>query len=172
MAKFTFGSTVPSGHIAYRNGIILFVNERSQFERLVQQTARDCGEYFVSQKWRGGTLTNSYMLLGTLRLPDLVIFLSAPPSKTAIKEVAMSNIPSIGVVDSDCNPNLIMYPVPGNDDTPSAVLLYCRLFGEVIRRAKEKREETRKLGNGEPEKIVSDSEGHKAGGTTDTVNKT
>ena len=84
----------------------------------------------------------------------------------------MSNIPSIGVVDSDCNPNLIMYPVPGNDDTPSAVLLYCRLFGEVIRRAKEKREETRKLGNGEPEKIVSDSEGHKAGGTTDTVNKT
>lgn len=130
-----------TGHIAYRSGIILFINERSQFERLIQQTARDCGEYFVTQKWRGGTLTNSYMLLGTLRLPDLAIFLSVPPSKTAIKEVAMCNIPSVGIVDSDCNPSLITYPIPGNDDTPSAMRLYCRLFCDVIKQAKAKRKE-------------------------------
>lgn len=130
-----------TGHIAYRNGIILFVNKRSQFERLVQQTARDCGEYFVTQRWRGGTLTNSFMLLGTLRLPDLAIFLSVPPSKTAIKEVAMCNIPSIGIVDTDCDPNLITYPIPGNDDTPSAMKLYCGLFCDVINRAKAKRKE-------------------------------
>ena len=133
-----------AGHIAYRNGIILFVNERSQFERLVQQTARDCGEYVVTQRWRGGTLTNSFMLLGTLRLPDLAIFLSVPPSKTAIKEVAMCNIPSIGIVDTDCNPNLITYPIPGNDDTPSAMKLYCRLFCDIIKRAKAKRKEADK----------------------------
>lgn len=128
------------GHIAYRKGIILFINERSQFERLVQQTARDSGEYFVT-KWRGGTLTNSYMLLKTLRLPDLIVFLSVPASKTAIMETYMCNIPSIGIVDSDCNPNLITYPVPGNDDSPTAMMLYCRLFSEVIKRAKAKREE-------------------------------
>ena len=130
-----------TAHIAYRRGIILFINERSQFERLIQQTARDCGEYFSTHKWRGGTLTNSYMLLGTLRLPDLAIFLSVPPSKTAIKEVAMCNIPSIGIVDSDCNPSRITYPIPGNDDTPSAMRLYCRLFGDVIKQAKVKRKE-------------------------------
>lgn len=128
-----------AGHVAYRNGIILFVNERSQFERLVQKAARDCGEYFVTQRWIGGTLTNSQMLLKTQRLPDLILFLSVPPSKTGIKEAAMSNIPSIGVVDSDCNPNLITYPVPGNDDTPSAMELYCSLFSEVISRAKAKK---------------------------------
>lgn len=138
-----------AGHIAYRNGIILFVNERSQFERLVQQTARDCGEYVVTQRWRGGTLTNSIMLLGTLRLPDLAIFLSVPPSKTAIKEVAMCNIPSIGIVDTDCNPNLITYPIPGNDDTPSAMKLYCRLFCDIIKRAKAKREEADKVASDE-----------------------
>lgn len=130
-----------AGHVAYRNGIILFVNERSQFERIVQKAARDCGEYFVTQRWIGGMLTNSQMLLKTLRLPDLILFLSVPPSKTGIKEAAMSNIPSIGIVDSDCNPNLITYPIPGNDDTPTAMQLYCSLFSDVISRAKLKRRE-------------------------------
>ena len=130
-----------AGHVAYRNGIILFVNERSQFERVVQKAARECGEYFVARQWIAGTLTNSQMLLGTLRLPDLIIFLSVPPSQTAIKETVMCNIPSIGVVDSDCNPNLITYPVPGNDDTPTAVQLYLSLFSDVISRAKARRRE-------------------------------
>lgn len=129
-----------AAHIAYRRGVILFVNERSQFEGLNQHTARECGEYFVS-KWRAGTLTNSYMLLKTLRLPDLIIFLSVPKSKTAIKEAAMANIPSIGIVDTDCNPNLIMYPIPGNDDTPTSLRLYYKLFGDVITKAKKMREE-------------------------------
>ena len=137
-----------AGHVARRNGIILFISERSQFERIVQKAARDCGEYFVTQQWVGGTLTNSQMLLGTLRLPDLMIFLSVSPSKTAIKEAAMCNIPSIGVVDSDCSPNLITYPVPGNDDTPSAMRLYCTLFSDVIARAKATREGTREKEGG------------------------
>lgn len=145
-----------TGHVAYRNGVILFVNERSQFERLTQATARDCHEYFVTQ-WRSGTLTNSYMLLGTLRLPDLIVFLSVPPSKTAIKEASMCNIPCIGVVDSDCNPNLITYPIPGNDDTPTSLKLYCRLFSEVIKRAKEKRKQDRALVTRGPTPLTPDS---------------
>ena len=145
-----------AGHVTYRNGIILFVNERSQFERVVQKAARDCGEYFITQRWTGGTLTNSHMLLGTLKLPDLILFFSVPPSKTGIKETAMCNVPSVGVVDSDCNPNLITYPIPGNDDAPTAVELYCSLFSEVISRAKAKRRQA-----------AVESEG-KAGGTTGT----
>ena len=151
-----------AGHVAYRNGIVLFVNERSQFERLVQKAARDCGEYFVAPSWRGGTLTNSHMLLGTLRLPDLIIFLSVPPSKTAIKEAAMCNIPSIGIMDSDCNPNLITYPIPGNDDTPSAVKLYCNLFTEVISRGKAKRREAQEREETRHGSVVSSSAGGEA----------
>ena len=129
-----------TGHIAYRNGIVMFVNERSTFDHLVQQTARECNEYFVSPRWQPGTFTNSYMLLGTLRLPDLVVFLSTIPSKTAIIEASMSNIPTIAVVDSDSDPRLIDYPIPGNDDSPSAVKLYCRLFSDVIQKAKKMRD--------------------------------
>lgn len=127
-----------AAHIAYRRGVILFVNERPQFEGVVQRAARECGEYYVTN-WRGGTLTNSYMLLKTLRLPDLMIFTSMLRSKTAIKEAAMACIPSIAVVDSDCDPNLILYPIPGNDDTPNSILLYHRLFADVINKAKSMR---------------------------------
>ena len=63
---------------------------------------------------------NSHMLLGTLRLPDLIIFTSVPASKTA---VAMACVPSVGVVDSECDPSLVMYPILGNDDSPSALRL-------------------------------------------------
>ena len=125
-----------AGMIAYKGGIILFVNERTQFDRLIQHTARESKEYFFSPTWYPGIFTNSFMLLKTMKLPDLVIFLSAHASQNAIREVAMCNIPSIGIVDSDCNPNLITYPIPGNDDSPVSVRLYCKLFGEVISKAK------------------------------------
>lgn len=126
-----------AGLVAYRNGVILFVNERSQFDRLVQQTARESGQYFFSPSWYPGIFTNSFMLLKTMKLPDLVIFLSVHASEAAVKEVAMCNIPSVGIVDSNCDPNLITYPIPGNDDSPTSVQLYCKLFGEVIRKAKQ-----------------------------------
>jgi len=123
------------GHMAYQRGVILFVNERTQFEALTQFTARKCKEYFVTN-WRPGTLTNSYKLLKTTRVPDLMIFLSVPRSKTALKEALTYGVPMVGIVDSDCNPNFVLYPVPGNDDSLQAMHLYCDLFSEVICRAK------------------------------------
>lgn len=127
-----------TGHIAYQHGIILFINERPQFEALTMQTAVRCGEYFTTN-WKPGTISNSFMLLKTLRVPDLMLFLSVPRSKTAVKEALTCGIPSVGVVDSDCNPNTVLYPIPGNDDSPQAVRLYSDLFCEVILRGKDLR---------------------------------
>ena len=127
------------GHVAYQRGVILFVNERRQFEALTMQTALQCKEYYVTN-WMPGTLTNSFKLLHTMRAPDLIIFTSVPRSKSAVKEANTHGIPSVGVVDSDCNPNFLLYPIPGNDDTPQAIKLYSDLFSEVILRAKDLRE--------------------------------
>lgn len=129
-----------TGLVAYQNGVILFVNERRQFEALTMKAAVQCGEYFVT-KWVPGTLTNSYKLLKTLRVPDLMLFFSVPRSKTAVKEAMNYGMPSVGVVDSDCNPNFILYPIPGNDDSLQSVKLYSDLFSEVILRAKQLRAE-------------------------------
>ena len=126
-------------HIVYRRGSVLFIHSRPEFDFLTQRTARECGEMFVSSKWVPGSLTNRSKVLDSAWLPDVAVFLSTKCDKTAIKEVAMCNIPSIAVVDTDCNPQIIMYPIPGNDDSPAAVSFFCHIFKTTILLAKEKR---------------------------------
>lgn len=48
-------------------------------------------------------------------------------------------IPTVGIVDSNCDPNLITYPVPGNDDSLTSIQFYCKVFKEAISRGKQKR---------------------------------
>ncbi|TKS84652.1 28S ribosomal protein S2, mitochondrial [Collichthys lucidus] len=133
-----------TAHVAYRGGVILFVSRRRQFGHLVENTAKDCGEYAHTRYWQGGLLTNAPIQYGPgVRLPDLIIFLSTLNNvfqqHVGIRDAAKMNIPTVGVVDSNCNPSLVTYPVPGNDDTPAAMELYCRLFKMTINRAKDKR---------------------------------
>ncbi|XP_005987472.1 28S ribosomal protein S2, mitochondrial [Latimeria chalumnae] len=135
-----------AAHIAYRKGIILFVGRNRQFVHLLERTAKDCGEYAHTRYWRGGLLTNSHVQYSPgVRLPDLIIFLSTLNNvfeqHVAVRDATKMNIPTVGVVDTNCNPSLITYPVPGNDDSPSAVEMYCRLFKMTINRAKEKRKQ-------------------------------
>ena len=59
----------------------------------------------------------------------------------AVIDANMMLIPTIGVVDTACDPRLITYPVPGNDDTPCAIELYCKLFKTAIKLGKQKRKE-------------------------------
>lgn len=133
-----------TAHIAYRGGIILFISRRRQFCHLIETTAKESGEYAHTRYWQGGLLTNANIQYGPgVRLPDLIIFLSTLNNvfqqHVAVRDAAKMNIPTVGVVDSNCNPSLITYPVPGNDDTPIAMELYCRLFKMTINRAKDKR---------------------------------
>ena len=71
------------------------------------------------------------------RLPDLCVFLATPHE--AITDSAKMTIPSIAILDSNVDPSLVTYHVPGNDDSPTAIQLYCKLFGETVRRAKQRR---------------------------------
>ncbi|KAM8934465.1 small ribosomal subunit protein uS2m [Pelodytes ibericus] len=133
-----------TAHIAYRNGIILFVSRNRQFTHLVESTAKECGEYVHARYWQGGLLTNATVQYGAgVRIPDLIVFLSTLNNvfeqHVAIRDAAKMNIPTVGIVDTNCNPSLITYPVPANDDTPTAMELYCRLFRMTINRAKDKR---------------------------------
>ncbi|KAM9083014.1 small ribosomal subunit protein uS2m [Megaptera novaeangliae] len=139
-----------TAHVAYRGGIILFVSRKRQFSHLIENVARDCGEYAHTRYFKGGLLTNAPLLLGPMvRLPDLIIFLHTLNNvfepHIAVRDAAKMNIPTVGIVDTNCNPSLITYPVPGNDDSPAAVQLFCRLFRTSIRRAKEKRKQVEAL---------------------------
>eukprot|EP00123_Amoebidium_parasiticum_P017174 comp23741_c0_seq1/m.40976 comp23741_c0_seq1/g.40976 ORF comp23741_c0_seq1/g.40976 comp23741_c0_seq1/m.40976 type:complete len:313 (-) comp23741_c0_seq1:30-968(-) len=122
--------------LANRNGIILFVGARPQFEGLIRKTAVDCGEYFVSKKWVNGALTNRAQTLKANVLPDLIVFLTVPASRAALKESYLLNIPSIGIIDSDSDPFSVTYAIPGNDDSYSAMEFYCDLMSKAIKEGK------------------------------------
>lgn len=135
-----------TAHIAYREGVILLISRNLQTIPLVEKTAQDVKEYAHCRRWKGGSFTNASMQFGAVtRLPDLCIFLNSLndvfQQHIAVVESAKMNIPTIGIMDSSCDPKLITYPVPGNDDSPVAVQLYCRLFKEAIMKGKEKRKE-------------------------------
>ncbi|KAH0510582.1 28S ribosomal protein S2, mitochondrial [Microtus ochrogaster] len=63
----------------------------------------------------------------------------------AVRDAAKMNIPAVGIVDTNYNPCLITYPIPGNDDSPQAIQLFCKLFRTTINRAKEKRRQMEAL---------------------------
>lgn len=133
-----------TAHCAYRKGIILFIGRARQFSHLIETTAQESGEYAHTRYWQGGLLTNAPVQYGTgVRLPDLIVFINTLNNvfeqHVVVRDAAKMNIPTVGIVDSNCNPSLITYPIPGNDDTPSAVKLYCKLFKMTILRAKDKR---------------------------------
>lgn len=133
-----------TAHIAYRDGIILFITQSPQNGHLIEKTALECKEFAHTRVWRQGMFTNSTMIFGAVtRLPDLVIFFNTQTTVLeehwAVKEAAKMCIPTVGVVDTNCSPNLITYPVPGNDDSPIAIQLYCSLFKEAILKGKKER---------------------------------
>lgn len=82
------------------------------------------------------------------RLPDVCVFVTTHNTvfeqHVAVIEASKMNVPTIGVVDTSCDPRLIAYPIPGNDDSPAAIELYCRLFKQAILKGKEKYEELAK----------------------------
>ncbi|KAM0728082.1 Small ribosomal subunit protein uS2m [Formica fusca] len=107
-------------HVAFRGGIILFISRNPQTTYIVDKTAIECKEFSHTRYWR-----------------TLDTVLAEHP---AVRHSAKMSIPSVGVVDTNCNPNLITYPIPGNDDSPCAIELYCSLFKEAILRGKKARE--------------------------------
>jgi len=54
-------------------------------------------------------------------LPDVVIFTNQLKDSLAIQECLNLGIPAISIVDSNCNPDLIPYPIPANDDSSSSI---------------------------------------------------
>lgn len=54
-------------------------------------------------------------------LPDVVVFTNQLKDSLAIQECLRLGIPTICIVDTNCNPDLIPYPIPANDDSSSSI---------------------------------------------------
>ena len=135
-----------AAHIAFRGGIILFFNRNSLNSHIVDENAKEINQSSHTRFWRGGVFTNANIQFGSvIRLPDLCIFMNTQNNvlcqHSAVKDAAKMGIPTIGIIDSNCDPSLVTYPIPGNDDTAISIEYYCNLFKEAIIRGNSKRKE-------------------------------
>ena len=70
--------------------------------------------------------------------PDLIFIIDTKLEHIAVSEANLLNIPIIGIVDTNCDPDKIDYPIPGNDDSRRSIELYCSLIRETINSSNEK----------------------------------
>ncbi len=64
--------------------------------------------------------------------PDLLVILDVVKDRIAVLEANKLNIPVVGIVDSNADPDLIDYIIPGNDDALRSINLYKKYFLETI----------------------------------------
>jgi small subunit ribosomal protein S2 len=65
-------------------------------------------------------------------IPDLMFVIDTNKEAIAILEARKLGIPVIAILDTNCNPDGITYPIPGNDDAARAIQTYCDLMADSI----------------------------------------
>jgi small subunit ribosomal protein S2 len=64
-------------------------------------------------------------------LPDLMFVIDTNKEAIAIQEAHRLGIPVVAVIDSNCDPDVVDFPIPGNDDAARAISLYCDLIARA-----------------------------------------
>ena len=162
-----------------KGGKVLFVGTKKQAQQAVKETAKECGQFYVTERWLGGTLTNfgtikrSIMRLkqiekmeadGTInhyvkqeqsvirreaarlvkffdgirameKLPAALFVVDIKREHNAVAEARRLKIPVVAIVDTNCDPELAVYPIAGNDDAIRSVRLVLATVGQTITHA-------------------------------------
>jgi small subunit ribosomal protein S2 len=145
---------------------LLFVGTKKQAQDVVEQEARRCGQFWVTHRWLGGTLTNFVTVRQSVErmleiesrlaeengvhtkkeklrlererermnrnlegvrdldaLPDALFVVDPKSEAIAVAEANKLGIPVVAIVDTNCDPELIDYVIPGNDDAIRTIRL-------------------------------------------------
>ncbi len=74
------------------------------------------------------------------KLPDMLFVVDAVKEHIAVLEARCLNIPVVAPLDTNCDPDLIDYPIPGNDDAIRSIQLFCREMTAAINEGKALRD--------------------------------
>ena len=64
-------------------------------------------------------------------VPDLIFVIDTNKEQLAIKEAGRLHIPVAAILDTNCDPDGITFPIPGNDDAGRAIVFYCDLIARA-----------------------------------------
>ncbi len=70
-------------------------------------------------------------------LPKFLIVIDSMVEKNAINEARIAGVEIIALIDTNCDPNLVDYPIPANDDSIKSINLFVGLFGDIIKQGKK-----------------------------------
>ncbi len=65
-------------------------------------------------------------------LPDIVFIIDPRKEYIAVNEARKLNIPVVAVVDTNCDPTIIDFPIPGNDDAIRAINLFAKIVADAV----------------------------------------
>ncbi|WYZ34076.1 hypothetical protein EsH8_I_000352 [Colletotrichum jinshuiense] len=149
--------------VAYRGGLILFAGTRKGQMEIVTKAAKLAGGCHLFTKWTPGNITNRDVInlgkevklvnekdeslggferlarTGRPLVPDLVVCLNPLENYTMLYECGLANVPTIGVIDTDANPDWVTYTIPANDDSFRSIAV----IGGVLGRAGEQGQKRR-----------------------------
>ncbi len=106
------------------------LRDEGYFDRLRKKDARFLIDDTARlEKFIGG-------LVELERIPDALFIIDVKKEKIAVKEARRMNIPIIGVLDTNCDPDDVDYMLPGNDDAIRSIKLFCKIVADSILEAK------------------------------------
>ncbi|HEY4814244.1 MAG TPA: 30S ribosomal protein S2 [Chthoniobacterales bacterium] len=167
-------------------GKVLFIGCKKQAQEAVKEAAQACGQFYVNQRWLGGTLTNlstirksiarltylehieqspEYSQMGkqelsALRreaeklrrnlegirsmssLPDALVIIDTTRESIAVAEALRLRIPTVAIVDTNADPDLVTYPIAGNDDAIRAIRVILQKLVDAIYTGSHETEKT------------------------------
>jgi len=85
------------------------------------------------------------------KLPDALFVIDPKKEEIAVKEANKLRIPVVAVVDTNCDPDVIDYKIPGNDDAIRAIRLFCASMADAVLAGKVLAEERQKAAGIEAE---------------------
>src|SRR5436853_5295645 len=158
---------------------VLFVGTKKQAQQAVKETAKECGQFYVTERWLGGTLTNFATIKrsiarlkqiekmeadGTInnyvkqeqsmirreaarlvkffdgirameKYPGAMFVVDIKREHNAVAEARRLNIPVVAIVDTNCDPDLVTYPIAGNDDAIRSVRMILATVAQAVGQA-------------------------------------
>jgi len=111
------------------------VKKMQEYERM-----KDAGDFEAMPKKEALILSRELEKLqrnlggirGMSRLPDAVFIIDTKKEHIAVTEANKLTLPIVAVVDTNCDPDLIQYVIPGNDDAIRAGSLMCRIIADAV----------------------------------------
>ena len=153
---------------------LLFVGTKRQAQEAMAEEAKRCGQYYMTHRWLGGTLTNFVTIRNSItrlkeiedrlgdpesiptkkerlrlerehhrinrnlegirdlpELPDALFVVDPKKESIAVAEANKLGIPVIAIVDTNCDPELVDYVIPGNDDAIRTIRLFASKIADA-----------------------------------------